>query len=168
MSKGVVYIVQAGGDELVKFGGYSSEDENLHEQIFGQIEDTFKCKLTRTFVSPKTVWAFEITEALFRKFMEHRTPDKWHNIDFDVAVEAVKMLDEFLKNCSLRPVSQYGDAGDIAAIHTLESMGYTYKGGELWKPPLRGPLDFNLLDKQKREIIELKARLYDLMDKEVN
>src|SRR5262245_11717549 len=37
----------------------------------------------------------------------------------------------------------YGEAGiDAAAIRTLENLGYTYHGGELWKPPLGEAPDF--------------------------
>jgi len=31
------------------------------------------------------------------------------------------------------------DRARIAAVRTLEAAGYTYEGGELWKPPLGKP-----------------------------
>jgi hypothetical protein len=40
----------------------------------------------------------------------------------------------------------------LAAQKTLERMGYTYHGGEQWKPPLGQAPDFALVDR-------LKARL---------
>ena len=33
-----------------------------------------------------------------------------------------------------------------SAIKTLEQLGYTYHGGELWKPPLGKAPEFNLID----------------------
>ena len=33
-----------------------------------------------------------------------------------------------------------------SAVKTLEQLGYTYHGGELWKPPLGKAPDFNLID----------------------
>lgn len=46
------------------------------------------------------------------------------------------------------------DAKHEAAVKTLEAAGYTYHGGELWKPPL-GPSAKPFLDR----IAELEAAL---------
>lgn len=32
--------------------------------------------------------------------------------------------------------------GEQAAVRTLEQMGYTFNGGQLWKPPLGSPPDY--------------------------
>ena len=49
---------------------------------------------------------------------------------------------------------------NTAAIATLERMGYTYHGGELWKPPLGKALDFDLVDRihARMEAAEARAR----------
>ena len=43
-----------------------------------------------------------------------------------------------------------------AAFKTLDSLGYTYKGGELWQPPLGKPPNFNLIDLLESWIADLK------------
>lgn len=47
----------------------------------------------------------------------------------------------------------------IAAIATLENLGYTHHGGILWKPPLGKAPDFNLLDSLRAHIASLEAQL---------
>lgn len=48
---------------------------------------------------------------------------------------------------------------EAAARRTLERMGYTYHGGEAWKPPLGPAPNFNLLDEKNGEIERLRAEL---------
>lgn len=43
---------------------------------------------------------------------------------------------------------------DLAAIKTLEGMGYTYRGGEMWKPPIGNAPSYMVGEKN----------LYNLMD----
>ncbi len=44
-----------------------------------------------------------------------------------------------------------------AAVSTLEHLGYTYCGGEQWKPPLGQAPDFGLVNAQRARIAELEA-----------
>lgn len=44
-----------------------------------------------------------------------------------------------------------------SAVKTLEALGYTYNGGELWKPPIGKTPDFNLIDKLNARIKELES-----------
>jgi|GEM_PF-7081903 len=46
-----------------------------------------------------------------------------------------------------------------AAVATLENLGYTHEGGNLWKPPLGKAPDFNLLDTLHARIASLEAQL---------
>jgi hypothetical protein len=168
-TKGYVYVVQDKASGLVKFGCYSSEDE-IHEYIFEQIKDTFKCEFSHTYTSPATDWSLKILEALFCRFKEYHTIEGWHRINVMRAVEMVGILTGFLSGHSMYPVSQHEIAENAAAKRTLESMGYAYEGGELWKPPLGEKPDFDLLENQKQQIIDLqaenivlKARIYDLV-----
>lgn len=46
-----------------------------------------------------------------------------------------------------------------AAVSTLERLGYTYCGGEQWKPPLGQAPDFGLVNAQRARIAELEAEL---------
>ena len=46
-----------------------------------------------------------------------------------------------------------------AAIATLEHLGYTYHGGEMWKPPLGPAPNFSLIDQLHAEIDALKEQL---------
>lgn len=46
-----------------------------------------------------------------------------------------------------------------AALKTLEHLGYTWVGGEQWKPPIGKAPDFSLLDAKNARIAELEARL---------
>ena len=41
-----------------------------------------------------------------------------------------------------------------AAILTLQGKGYTYHGGQLWKPPIGKKPDFDLLDAAQATIVE--------------
>jgi hypothetical protein len=50
------------------------------------------------------------------------------------------------------------DAKHDAAVKTLEAAGYTFHGGQLWKPPL-GPNPQPLFER----IAELEAALDDLL-----
>ena len=61
----------------------------------------------------------------------------------------------------------------VAAIRTLERKGYTYKGGELWKPPLSKPPSFVMLDywqaraqKLGHILIDTQNRIEELMQHE--
>ncbi len=45
-----------------------------------------------------------------------------------------------------------------AAASTLERLGYTYRGGAEWAPPLGRAPDFNLLDAANNRIAELEAQ----------
>ena len=47
---------------------------------------------------------------------------------------------------------------NTAAIATLERMGYTYHGGELWKPPLGKAPDFDLIDRIHARMEAAEAR----------
>lgn len=42
----------------------------------------------------------------------------------------------------------------MAAIMTLQGKGYTYHGGQLWKPPIGNKPDFDLLDAAQATIAE--------------
>lgn len=57
---------------------------------------------------------------------------------------------------------------DVAAIRTLERLGYTHSGGELWRPPLGKRPDFDLLDAKQAEIERLRAELADLREQAVD
>lgn len=46
-----------------------------------------------------------------------------------------------------------------AAVATLEALGYTHEGGNLWKPPLGKAPDFNLLDTLHARIASLEGQL---------
>ena len=46
-----------------------------------------------------------------------------------------------------------------AATRTLEHLGYTYHGGELWKPPVGKPPNFDLLSAKDAEIERLKSEV---------
>ena len=46
-----------------------------------------------------------------------------------------------------------------AAVATLEHLGYTYHGGEMWKPPLGPAPNFSLIDQLHAEIDALKEQL---------
>lgn len=48
---------------------------------------------------------------------------------------------------------------EIAARKTLEGMGYTYTGGELWRPPLGPRPNFDLLELKDKEIKRLRENL---------
>ena len=52
-----------------------------------------------------------------------------------------------------------------AAVKTLERKGYTYNGGELWKPPLGKPPDFDLLDYWKAKAGKAESLLQDARKK---
>ena len=54
---------------------------------------------------------------------------------------------------------QQPDAHAKAAIATLTSLGYTWIGGEQWKPPIGKAPDFNLLDAKNARIAELEDQL---------
>lgn len=45
-----------------------------------------------------------------------------------------------------------------AAIKTLQSIGYTYQGGEFWKPPIGKAPNFDLIDSLHARIAELNAQ----------
>ena len=46
---------------------------------------------------------------------------------------------------------------DAAAQATLKHLGYTYEGGEQWKPPLGKKPDFDLIDALHAEVERLTA-----------
>lgn len=46
-----------------------------------------------------------------------------------------------------------------SAVHTLEKLGYTNCGGELWKPPIGKAPDFNLIDSLRAEIARLREQV---------
>lgn len=45
---------------------------------------------------------------------------------------------------------------ELAAVRTLEALGYTYHGSEQWKPPIGKAPDFDLIDRLKAENEALK------------
>ena len=45
----------------------------------------------------------------------------------------------------------------FAAVATLKSLGYTYHGGEQWKPPLGKKPDFDLIAALRTELATLRA-----------
>lgn len=68
------------------------------------------------------------------------------------------------RDCPLRTgkaqePEQQPDAPAKAAIATLTSLGYTWIGGEQWKPPIGKAPDFNLLDAKNARIAELESQL---------
>lgn len=46
-----------------------------------------------------------------------------------------------------------------AAIKTLQALGYTHSGGELWKPPIGQAPNFDLIDNLRTRIARLEAEL---------
>lgn len=46
-----------------------------------------------------------------------------------------------------------------AAVATLEHLGYTHEGGNLWKPPLGKAPDFNMLDSLRARAASLEDQL---------
>ena len=46
-----------------------------------------------------------------------------------------------------------------AAIKTLQALGYTHSGGELWKPPIGQAPNFDLIDNLRARIARLEAEL---------
>ena len=61
----------------------------------------------------------------------------------------------------------------VAAIRTLERKGYTYQGGELWKPPLGKQPSFVMLDywqaraeKAEHLLLDAQNRIAELMQHE--
>lgn len=45
-----------------------------------------------------------------------------------------------------------------SAKRTLESLGYTDNGGELWRPPIGPKPNFSLMDSYRHRIAELESR----------
>ena len=52
-----------------------------------------------------------------------------------------------------------------SAKRTLESLGYTDNGGELWKPPVGPKPNFSLMDSYRHRIAELESRAVKLPDR---
>ncbi|WP_063664506.1 hypothetical protein [Comamonas thiooxydans] len=52
-----------------------------------------------------------------------------------------------------------------AAERTLLGRGYTYHGGELWKPPLGKAPDFDRNDRNAALLAEIDAHMRDMWDK---
>lgn len=46
-----------------------------------------------------------------------------------------------------------------AAIKTLQGLGYTHSGGEIWKPPIGQAPNFDLIDNLRTRIARLEAEL---------
>ncbi|MFL3604255.1 hypothetical protein ACJU4I_10805 [Pseudomonas aeruginosa] len=46
---------------------------------------------------------------------------------------------------------------ELSAVRTLEALGYTYHGGEQWKPPIGKAPDFDLIDSLRAEVERLRA-----------
>jgi hypothetical protein len=57
-----------------------------------------------------------------------------------------------------------GRASRDSAVRTLEQLGYTDEGGELWKPPIGKAPDFSLIDSLRAEVGTLQARVLELGD----
>jgi len=51
------------------------------------------------------------------------------------------------------------EAGQVAAVQTLQRLGYTWRGGELWAPPIGKRPDFNLIDRLKAERDDARSAL---------
>jgi hypothetical protein len=51
---------------------------------------------------------------------------------------------------------------EIAAVKTLNQMGYTYHGGELWVPPLGKEPNWGLVEMWQHEAQRYKARAASL------
>ena len=49
-----------------------------------------------------------------------------------------------------------------SAKRTLESLGYTDNGGELWRPPIGPKPNFSLMDSYRHRIAELESRTVKL------
>lgn len=49
-----------------------------------------------------------------------------------------------------------------SAVKTLEQLGYTYHGGELWKPPLGKAPDFSLIDSLRAENEALRKEIAEI------
>lgn len=91
-----------------------------------------------------------------------------------------KEIVEFLAACGapLPPSEKQqerDDTGSTAAIATLTSLGYTYHGGQMWKPPLGQPPEFvkeetengNPYINFKFEDVEVGDKLVFIDDREV-
>lgn len=50
-----------------------------------------------------------------------------------------------------------GHTGSSAAVSTLLGMGFTYHGGQLWKPPLGKKPDFDAIDTLRTQLEEMTA-----------
>lgn len=53
-----------------------------------------------------------------------------------------------------------------AAVRTLEALGYTYNGAELWKPPMGNSPDFDLIDSLRAEVERLQAKHAETLGRE--
>lgn len=69
----------------------------------------------------------------------------------------LKIGDKLYRHAQPAPVVSQPDYK--AAIATLEHLGYTWHGGEMWKPPLGPVPDFSLIDRLHAEIDALKEQL---------
>lgn len=95
----------------------------------------------------------------------------------DVPASGAAALSEYLKTCEQHAIvpdvggafasafaagfnlatSQAAQPEATAAIKTLQNLGYTYHGAELWKPPIGKVPDFDLIDSLRNRISELEA-----------
>jgi len=63
-------------------------------------------------------------------------------------------LDKMIKEMAFIPLrpKRKTKAERKAAIKTLQHLGYTYKGGELWKPPICESLTLTCWTRSKRRL----------------
>ncbi|WKL16587.1 hypothetical protein QYQ99_03255 [Comamonas testosteroni] len=112
----------------------------------------------------------QIRVALAQRFAEPATAA-------DVPASGAAALSEYLKTCEQHAIvpdvggafasafaaglnlaaSQAAQPEATAAIKTLQNLGYTYHGAELWKPPIGKVPDFDLIDSLRNRISELEA-----------
>ena len=78
-----------------------------------------------------------------------------------IATRASTGLDEFrCQECNyLFPSTDSFGAQYRAAVKTLPHLGYSYNGGDLWKPPLGKLLNFDLMDAVHAKNAELQAHV---------
>lgn len=62
-------------------------------------------------------------------------------------------------NSELETEKRHHSARDAAAVRTLAALGYSWRGGEQFAPPIGKSPDFNLLDEKEKRIAELEAQL---------
>ena len=83
-----------------------------------------------------------------------------HLVDFESDIDALALAEVLAAPLGLSVASQ------VSAVRTLERMGYTHEGGELWKPPLGEGLDWDLVSQLKDKLKAMAAMFAEYGKKE--